>query len=147
MASGKASILGSLRGRVAQEARQAGKVVLAAQHEREGPLVGKHVLPELRAERRQALGDGGEALLHLGRVAGAGAPEIHVIALEDALLLRRETERVAPAEQGVDAREELVVQIDLVPMTSAQRRDLKLDRLERRIAVRADEVEEHRAGP
>ena len=61
--AGKAALLGRLARGGAQEIRQTGKIRLAVEHERIALLVGKHVLAERSAERRQPFGDRREPLL------------------------------------------------------------------------------------
>ena len=112
------------------------------QHEGIGLLVGQHVLPELGAEARQPLVDGGEAVLRRLVQRGAGPHEAGVIAVEDAGLLRREAERGAPPPEVVDAGKERPVEVEGIIVAGEQRRDVALDRLQRLAGVGAGQDEE-----
>ena len=76
------------RGIGAGKIRQAGEIALL-QHQRIGLLVGQHVLPELGAEARQPLVDGGKTVLGRLFERRAGAHESGVVAVEHAGLLGR----------------------------------------------------------
>ena len=65
-----------------------------------------------------------------------------MIAVEHARLLGRKPELVFFGLQGVDAREQRLVQIGVVAMARQDRRDVALDRLQLVIGRRAGEVEE-----
>ena len=80
----------------AGEIGQAGEIALL-QHQRISFLVRQHVLPELGAEARQPLVDGGQAILRRLVERAAGPHEAGVIAVEHARLLGIEAERLAPA--------------------------------------------------
>jgi hypothetical protein len=96
---------------------------------------------------RQPLSDLGEPRLAGGVEPGTGAQEIPVVALEHARLLGIEAERRPTLPQRCDAREELLVEIDLVGVAGKQRRHIALDRLDLLIGIRAGKVEEDGAGP
>src|SRR5260370_1148491 len=98
-------------------------------------FVGKHVLAELRAERREALVYFSEPRLGPGREARAVAHERDVIELQHARLLGRQPRGVVSGPHGLDALEEGFVEIDLASRPREDWRDFALDRLERVIAV------------
>ncbi len=118
--------------RLAHEVGQAGELGFALDREREGLLVGEHVLAERGAQSGEALGDFGKPLLRRIVEAGAGAAEAGVVALQHALLFGIEAERVDAAHQRIDAAEQRRVGVDLVPMPRHLRRHLALD-LEQRV--------------
>ena len=91
------------------------------------------------AERGEPLGDLRETRFGGGIKARAGAAESRVIALEHARLLGAELELVTLAPECVDAREQRVVEADLVPVRGELGRDLALDREQGVVAVRARE--------
>ena len=80
--------------RLAHEIGQAGKLGFAFEREGESLLVGQHVLAEVGAQRREAFDDFGKALLRRAVEGGAGAAKGGVIALQHALLLGVEAERI-----------------------------------------------------
>ena len=123
------------------EVRQAGEILLVQQHE---PVffVRQHILAELRGERRQPLGDRGQARLGLSRRACSGAGEIEMIALEHARLFGRKPKLVRVGLKRIDALEQRLAQIDVAAMARENWCDLPLDRLEVVIGRRAREVEE-----
>ncbi len=118
--------------RLAHEVGQAGKLGFTRDGQREGLLVGEHVLAEGGAQGGKAFGDFGHALLRRTVEAGAGAAETGVVALQHALLLGIEAELVDVAHQRVDAAEQRRIGVDLVPMPGDLRRDLALE-LEQRV--------------
>ena len=92
---GKPALLGGPRRRFAQEGRKAVEIGFAVENELIGFLVGQDVLGELRAEAREAFGDGGKPrLLRLAQLR-AGAHEDRVVAVEHARLLGRQAEAFA----------------------------------------------------
>ena len=96
----QAALLGGFaRGR-AHEIGQAGQVLLAVEHQRVALLVGEHVLAERGVEDGEPLVDRGEPLLRRRIERGAGARELHMMALEHALLLGRQRQPVARAMQA-----------------------------------------------
>ncbi len=128
---GDAALDGGLARGGAHEVGQPGELFLAAQHQAVIRLVGQHVL-------RKACGELGQALHHLrvaclgGRCqAGAGAHEVEVDPLQQALLLRRQAELVAPFMQLVDAPEKARMHVEGAVVRRHQRRELALDRLQR----------------
>ncbi len=134
------------RGAADEKIRQAAQIVPLEQHE---PVffVGQHVLAEFCAERRQPLGDRGEARFCLGRKACAGAGEIEMVAFEHARLFGRKPEPVLPGLQCVDALEQSVVQIGFAAMARQDRGDLALDRLKLVVGRRAREIEKDLGHP
>ena len=120
----------------AGEIGQAGEVALL-QQEREGLLVGQHVLPELGAEAGQSLVDGGEPVLRGLFQRGAGAHESGVVAVEQARLLGVKPERGVPPVEVADSGMELGVEVERVAVAGEQWGDLALDRLERLAGVGA----------
>ncbi|GMA76755.1 hypothetical protein GCM10025880_31720 [Methylorubrum aminovorans] len=140
-----APLLGGFRGGIAQEGREAGKVIGAVERQEEVALVGEHVLGELRAEFGQPDRDLGDASLRLRGEAGAGPAEAAEVALEHAALLRAQTLGI-----GVDRREavpELRVQGDGARMPGELWGDGPFDRLQLRAGVAAREIEEHVGHP
>ena len=97
----------------------------------------------MRGERRQPLGDRGQARLGVSRRACSGAGEIEMIALEHARLFERKPELVLVGLKRIDALEQRLAQIDIAAMARENRRDLPLDRLKLVIGRRAREVEEY----
>jgi hypothetical protein len=77
--AGLAALPGRLARRVAQPPRQAGEVAFVDEQQALRRLVVKHVLPERRRQRRQALGDraGARARLRLELRAGHREVEVH----------------------------------------------------------------------
>ena len=73
--AGEAALLRLGFHRLAHEVGQAGKLGFVVQRQREGLLVGEHVLAERRAELGQPLDDLGQALLRRAVERGAGAAE------------------------------------------------------------------------
>ena len=114
------------------------------ENHRESLFVGKHVLPELGAQRRQPLADRGQPRLLLGREPGAGANEHRAVAIEHARGLRVERQPRLRPMQRFDALEQRVVEKNGAALARQDRRDFALDLLQRVVAVGADEVEEHR---
>ncbi len=140
--AGKAALARGL-GRLGDEPiGQAGEIVARLEHQREGLFIGEHVLRELRAERGEPLADLGEPRFDLRRKARAGAAEGEMMAFQDAALFGVEAKRIALLIDGIDAREERIVQMDLGVMPGEERRDLALDRLDRVIRMRMREIEE-----
>ena len=133
--------------RLAHEVGQAGELGFAVDGEREGLLVGEHVLAERGAQGGKALGDFGKPLLRGVVEAGAGAAEAGVVALQHALLLGIEAERVDAAHQRIDAAEQRRVGVDLVPMPRHLRRNLALDLEQRVVGMGAGQEMEHVADP
>ncbi len=134
---------GRLRGRGArQPIRQAGQLVRGFEHESKGILVCEHVLGKLRAERRQPLADLGETDSDVVGKPGACAAERKMVAFQDARLFHVEPERVAPLIEGIDARKERRIEMDLGRVPGQERRHVALDRLDRLARVGAGKVEE-----
>ena len=130
-------------GRRGDEGRgKAGEVFLAVDHEPEAVRLLQKVVGELQAQGRQLLVDLAEPLLLLGREVRASADEVLVRLLEELLLLDRERERRARLPDCLDAREELLVQEDVVAQRRELRGDLPVDRLERVVRFGAREREE-----
>ena len=117
------------------------------QGQREALLVGKHILAERCAELRQPFDDRRQPLFRLAVERGAGAAKGCVIALEHALLLGGEVERLALPHQSIDAAEELCVGVELVPVARDLRRELALDLEQRVVAVGAGQKMEHLFDP
>ena len=123
------------------------EVLLAFEHQRIGLLVGQNILAEGGAELGQPFADSGDPRLGVLRQAGAGAAEGDVIALQDPRLLGRETERIAPVPQRVDAGEQGVVKVNAVAMGGEPRRHLPLDRHQGVVRVGAGQRMKHRRHP
>ncbi len=68
---------------------------------------------------------------------GAGAAEARMIALDDALLLGIEPERVGFPHHRVDAAEQCRIGVDLVPVAGDLRRKFALDFEQSVVGVRA----------
>ncbi len=137
--AGMAALLGGGGRRGARGVRQALQVRFV-QDQRIGFLVAEHVLAEGGAERGEPLGDLGEALLLLRREPRAGALEREPAALDEALRLRVEAGPVCV--DGVDAREQGVVEQHIGFLAGEARLDLALDRLDGVGRGRADEMVE-----
>ena len=133
--------------RLAHEVGQAGKLGLFMQGQCEALLIGEHILDERRAKLRQPLDDLRQPLFRLAVERGPGAAKGCVIALEHALLLGGEVERLALPHQSVDAAEELCVGVELVPVARDLRRELALDLKQRVVAVGAGQKMEHLLDP
>ena len=96
-------------------------------------------MAERGAQRRQPLDNFGEPLFGGTVERGAGPAEADVIALEDALLLRVQSGRIASARQRIDAAEQGGVGVNLVPMARNTRRHFALDVEQRAVAMGADQ--------
>ena len=140
----QAAVDGGLARGVAHKARQAGQLVLGAQHELVRGFVVQHVLAKEGGEARQFLHHGGVAGLVRTLQPRARADEVEVDALQQAQLLRRQAQRAAGLVQGVDAREERGVHVDAVGVRRQGAGHLALHRLQRRRGLGGGEVVEHR---
>ena len=90
----------------------------------------EEVLLELEPEDRELLVDLGELRLVARAQIRAAADEVAVRLLEEPLLLLVQVELVPPVVDGLDAREELLVEEDLVVVRGLNRRDLLRDPLQ-----------------
>ncbi len=123
------------------------EVLLAFEHQRIGLLIGQNILAEGGAELGQPFADSGDPRLGVLRQAGAGAAEGDVIALQDPRLFGRETERIAPVPQRVDAGEQGGVKVNAVAMGGKPRRHLPLDRHQGVVRMGAGQRMKHRRHP
>ncbi len=105
--------------------------------QREGLLVGEHVLAERGTEFSEPLDDLGEPVFCRVIEGGSGAAEAGVIALEHALLLGVEAGRIGRAHHRIDAAEQRRTRIDLVPMAGKLRRQFALDCEQRVVGIGA----------
>ena len=130
----------------AGEIRQADEVVFAErQHIR--LLVGEHVLAETGAKRREPVADVLQPLLRRGVEACPGAAEQRVVAFQHARLLACQAETRGVAMQRVELREQLFVEVNLIPVPGKFWRHVALDRLDRLAGVGAGQHIEHVADP
>ena len=127
-----------LRG-VSEEFGQASEIVLGLEREHVGLLILEHILGKAGAERGEPLGNFPETRFGGRGKASPGPAEGRVIAFEHARLLGAQRELVALAPERVDAREQRVIEADLVPVRGELGRDLALDRKQGVVAVRARE--------
>jgi hypothetical protein len=132
-----------LPGRRPHEIRQAGQIVLAAQHQLVGGLVGQHVLGELGAQRGQLLHDGRIAL-GLRPQAGTGAHAVQVQALQQAQGLGLQAQAVALGVQGVQAGEHPGVHLHRAVVRRQRRGQFALHGLQRRRGGRGGQVGQQR---
>ena len=144
-ALGDAALARRLLRRGADERRQAGEIGLALEDQAKLALVGEHVLAESRRQLGEAPHDRRVARLLGRREPGAGADEVEVESLQDALLFRVEPDAVAPFVQCIDACEQRRVREDAAVVRCEQRRHLALHRLQRRRGLARREVVEQRA--
>ena len=109
-------------------------------------LVGKKVLAEARAQRRETLQDRAQPRLARSVEPGACAQEPAPGQVEDPapLVVQRRVGR-RPGLQPLDAREQPGIHLDRGPMQCGARRDLALDRLELWAGMGGSEGPEHRA--
>ena len=140
--AGQAAVGCSLSRRIAHEGRQARHVGLAGQRQAEGRLIGQDVLAEGRHQRRQALVLRRETLAIGALQARAGADEITVQLLEQALLLGRQAQRGAARVQRIEPREQALVQVDRVAVRRHRLRQLALRGLQGIGGLRRAEVVE-----
>ena len=105
------------------------QIGFAVEHKELLFLVRQHVLAEFRVERREALIDGGEPRLVGVVQRRAMACEIAIDDPDEALLLRRQTGRLARLIDRLHAREERRVLHDFVGEGGEHRRHLHLDGL------------------
>jgi hypothetical protein len=124
--------------RLAHEFRHTGKLRLAVDRQREGLLVGKHILAECGPEFGQAFDDLGQPFLRCAVERGAGAAEGGMVALQHARLLGGEVKLVRLPHDLVEAAKQRRIGTYLVPVTGDLRRDLALDLQEGLVAVGAD---------
>ena len=137
------AFFGGFRRSVDEEFWQPRKIFLGLEDERVRFLIRKHVLTELRAERRHALVDRREALLRLGRELSAAAYKPDVISIQNARFFNGQAQTVFLLVQLFDAIKQFRIQVDLVPVPRHHRRDLAFDLLQRVIRVRPGEIVEH----
>ena len=140
-----AALLRGGGGRGDGRGRQAFEIGFRLQHQREGLFVAQHVLREGRAQRRETLGDGGEALLLVGGQTRAGAAEGEPAALDETARLRVQARGVGV--DGVHPREQFVVEQHIGVFAREARLDLQLDRLDGVVRGGADEVVEYALDP
>src|SRR5207245_9957042 len=105
-------------------------------------VVGQHVLAETRREFGEALYDRGVASLRCGRKPRTLAYEVQMDPLDKPRLLRGKTKILPLLLDGLDAREELRVEINRAVMGGQARRHLPLDRPQRRRRLRCRQIEE-----